>query len=80
MQIKSLRELRIERQWSQDELAKFVGVTSKTIQRAEGGAPLRLETVRKLAHVLGLQPEQMAAVWAAGRSKVDDAAYDKKES
>jgi len=49
-----LRLRRDERQLSRVELAELVGLTTKTIQRAEGGGPVRSQVVRELCRVLAL--------------------------
>ena len=46
-----VRKLRLKRGWTQNELAEMAGVTSRTIQRIEGGHTPGLETARALAAV-----------------------------
>jgi len=47
-----IKELRKEREWSQEDLAREVGVSLSTVQRWEkkGGKPIRL-AVRELARL-----------------------------
>jgi transcriptional regulator with XRE-family HTH domain len=45
----NIRLLRKARQWTQEELAVHSGVDVRTIQRAERGQPLALESLRALA-------------------------------
>ena len=68
----TLRALREQRGWSQEDLGRLAGMSTRTIWRAEHGEPVSLVTVRRLAAIMGLTPEQMAAVWADGK---EGAAY-----
>jgi len=45
----NIRRLRQSRHWSQEELAAASGVDVRTIQRAESGRPLALESLKALA-------------------------------
>lgn len=47
-----IRELRLARQWSQDQLATLSGLNLRTIQRLESGAKISNESLRALASVL----------------------------
>jgi len=51
MPVKQLRQLRLERGWSQEHLAELVGVSTRTIQRIEKGFKPCLETSTALAAV-----------------------------
>ena len=68
----TLKDLRQKRGWSQEDLGRLAGMRTRTIWRAEHGEPVSLVTVRRLAAIMGLTPEQMAAVWADGK---EGAAY-----
>ncbi|PIE16084.1 MAG: XRE family transcriptional regulator [Rhodobacterales bacterium] len=46
-----IRNLRIERGWSQEQLAEISGVSSRTIQRIERGGKASLESLKCLAAV-----------------------------
>ncbi|WP_339868642.1 helix-turn-helix domain-containing protein [Pseudohongiella nitratireducens] len=46
-----IRNLRIERGWSQEQLAEFSGLSVRTIQRIERGQPCGLESLKSLAAV-----------------------------
>lgn len=46
-----VRKLRLQRGWSQEQLAELAGVSVRTIQRAERGGSMSLETSRALAAV-----------------------------
>ncbi|TAJ91506.1 MAG: helix-turn-helix domain-containing protein [Gammaproteobacteria bacterium] len=58
-----VRKLRLQRGWSQSQLAEMAGVTSRTIQRIEQGQKSSLETSKALASVFEVdlsifQPEE----------------------
>lgn len=63
----SLREERVRRGWSQEELAEASGVSVRTIQRLESGRPAGRATVAALAAALGADPEALADA-ASGRA------------
>lgn len=46
-----IRNLRMERGWSQEQLAEFSGLSVRTIQRVERGQPCGLESMKSLAAV-----------------------------
>lgn len=46
-----VKKLRLQRGWSQEQLAEMAGVTPRTIQRIERGQNPSLETARALASV-----------------------------
>ncbi len=46
-----VRKLRLQRGWSQEQLAEFTDLSVRTIQRAERGQKPSLETARSLASV-----------------------------
>lgn len=46
-----IRKLRLQRGWSQSQLADMAGVTTRTIQRLERGHKASLETAKALAAV-----------------------------
>lgn len=50
--VKIQRELR---QWSQEQLGEFSGLSTRTIQRVEGGKPSDLDTRRALARAFDLE-------------------------
>jgi len=58
----TLRRFRLERFWSQAELARRSGVHALTVTRLESGrtAP-STRTVRALAEALGVQPGELAS-------------------
>ncbi len=55
-----LREARLRRMLTQQELAERAGTTEATVNRLENGLQRpRISTVRKLAEVLGVAPEEL---------------------
>ena len=49
-----VRKLRLQRGWSQEQLAELTDLSVRTIQRAERGQKPSLETARSLASVFGV--------------------------
>ena len=61
MRIK-LREWRLRKVMTQEELSQLSGVTEATISRLESGQhEARISTVRKLAAALGIEPQALIA-------------------
>ena len=56
-----LKELRIARQWSQEQLAKLSGLNLRTIQRLESGAKVSTESLRALAAVFEVPADSLLA-------------------
>ena len=54
-----VKQLRLERAWSQEKLAAVSGLSLRTIQRIEKGGTCSLETKTSLAAVFQLSPEQL---------------------
>ena len=54
-----LRELRLARQWSQEQLATLSGLNLRTVQRLESGAKISNESLRALAAVLEVPAESL---------------------
>jgi transcriptional regulator with XRE-family HTH domain len=54
-----LKSLRLEKGWSQEQLAEISGLSERTIQRAERGEAASLETVRALAASFELSSGQL---------------------
>src|SRR5262245_11355147 len=46
-----IRKLRLQRGWTQDQLAEFAGISVRSVQRVELGAGASLETLKALAAV-----------------------------
>lgn len=50
-----IRKLRLQRSWSQEQLAEFSGLSVRTIQRIERGQKPGLESLKSLAAVFEVQ-------------------------
>ncbi|MEX1245047.1 MAG: helix-turn-helix transcriptional regulator [Thermoanaerobaculia bacterium] len=57
----NILKLREERHWTQEELAAASGVDVRTIQRAEAGSPLLLETLKSLASAFNTSVDDLSA-------------------
>jgi transcriptional regulator with XRE-family HTH domain len=65
----TLREVRERQYLTQEELAAKAGITKSTVATIEKGTHRpRLRTVRQLAEVLGISPEEIT--WPAGNGKI----------
>jgi transcriptional regulator with XRE-family HTH domain len=49
--LRDLKKIRLERHWSQDQLAEMSGLSIRTIQRIENGENAGLESLKSLAAV-----------------------------
>src|SRR5688572_18124757 len=54
-----LRAMRNQKGWTQDRLASIAGVTERTIQRAEAGGPVALDTFQGLASAFDSTVEEL---------------------
>jgi len=54
-----VKRFREERAWSQEHLANVSGVSSRTIQRIEGGALASQESLMALANVFGMEVAEL---------------------
>jgi transcriptional regulator with XRE-family HTH domain len=50
-----VKKLRVERNWSQEQVATFSGLSVRTIQRVESGQSASLETLKSLASVFEVE-------------------------
>lgn len=66
---KLIKELRTALTWSQDQLAKNSNLNLRTIQRAENGESIAIETAAEIASALNVRVQQLAA----DDTTVDDA-------
>jgi len=57
---KNIRQHREERHWTQEELAIISGVDARTIQRAESGQNLALETIKAIANAFETTVDQLS--------------------
>lgn len=61
MQKYRIRPLRLERGWSQEQLATIAGLSTRTVQRIENGEQASLETLTAIAAALGVQVRDLNA-------------------
>ena len=54
-----IQKLRLQRGWSQEQLATISGLSTRTIQRLERGQPASLETMNTLAAVFEVDLSQL---------------------
>jgi transcriptional regulator with XRE-family HTH domain len=54
-----IRTEREKRSWTQEELADKSGLSTRTVQRLEKGAPPSIETLRRLAEAFGIEVSEM---------------------
>lgn len=57
---KNIRQHREERHWTQEELAIVAGIDVRTIQRAENGQKLALETLKAIANAFEITIDQLS--------------------
>jgi XRE family transcriptional regulator, regulator of sulfur utilization len=50
-----VRKMRLQRGWTQDQLAEFAGLSVRSVQRVERGAGASLETLKSLAAVFEVE-------------------------
>ncbi|QUY50028.1 helix-turn-helix domain-containing protein [Serratia plymuthica] len=60
MQTYRIRQLRLEKGWSQEQLATIAGLSTRTVQRIENGEQASLETLTAIAAALGLQVSDLS--------------------
>jgi transcriptional regulator with XRE-family HTH domain len=58
----SIKEKRLERGWTQGQLAQFSGLSQRTIQRLEKGSPATGETLKCLAAVFEVDIAELGIV------------------
>lgn len=55
-----LKELRLKKGFSQDELAESAGVSLRTVQRMENAESIpRMDTVKRLFQIFGMSPDEV---------------------
>ena len=57
--MEKLRELRVDKGWSQRRLAEEAGVTQTTIWKIEHGGGANAATLKKLGDVLGVRASEL---------------------
>jgi transcriptional regulator with XRE-family HTH domain len=54
-----VKKLRLEKQWSQEQLSEVCGLNLRTIQRLESSGKASMESVRALAAVFAIHPNEL---------------------
>lgn len=54
-----IKKLRIERNWSQEDLSEQSGLSLRTIQRLESGSNISMESLKILAATFGMTTDQL---------------------
>ena len=67
----TLRTLRLQRGWSQDNLAQLSGLSIRTIQRFEQGENASLETLKSLAAVFEVSIQDLQVREAAKKEETE---------
>ena len=57
--VEKLKELRVDKGWSQRKLAQMAGLTATTIWKIEGGGGANASTLKKLGDVLGVRASEL---------------------
>lgn len=73
MQKYRIRPLRLEKGWSQEQLAAIAGLSTRTVQRIENGEQASLETLTAIAAALGVQVSDLNAPPQTPQEKTPEA-------
>jgi transcriptional regulator with XRE-family HTH domain len=57
--VEKLKEMRVDKGWSQRELAHRAGVTATTVWKIEQGGGANAKTLKKLGDVLGVRASEL---------------------
>ena len=73
-----IQKMRLQRGWSQQQLAQASGLSARTIQRLEAGQPASMETLKSLAAVFeidyaSLHPETPMTPSTANTAELEEA-------
>jgi transcriptional regulator with XRE-family HTH domain len=74
-----VRKLRLQRGWTQEQLAEFAGLSARSVQRIERGCKPSLETCKALAAVFETEVSQFDIGEDSMRT-IDGLAADEKEA
>jgi transcriptional regulator with XRE-family HTH domain len=70
--IMSIKNLRVERGWTQAQLAELSGVSQRTIQRIEKGQPATAETAKCLAAVFEVSLKELGLIEALDETQLTE--------
>ncbi len=71
-----IKTLRLQRAWSQEQLAELASLSVRTIQRIENGEAPSLETLSALAAVFEVSVAELSAESVAGDDSLDQRIVD----
>ncbi len=71
-----VRKLRLQRGWTQEQLAQLTGLSTRSIQRIERGGALSLETMNSLAAVFGVD----RSIFTPGETTVESSTPNPHDS
>jgi transcriptional regulator with XRE-family HTH domain len=57
--VRKLQQLRVDKGWTQRELANRAGVTHTTVWKIEQGGGANAPTLKKLGDALGVRPSEL---------------------
>lgn len=75
-----IRKLRLQRSWSQEQLAEFSGLSVRTIQRIERGQQPGLESLKSLAAVFEVDISELKPESEIDSANCIDASEDEQEA
>lgn len=58
----TIQEIRLEKGWSQMELATYSGISYGTISRMERGLPANKSNIKRVCDTLGVKPEEVEGI------------------
>jgi transcriptional regulator with XRE-family HTH domain len=61
MALPGLKRIRLQKAFSQADLAREADLAERTVAYAENGYAVTLRTTRKLARALGVEPDELRA-------------------
>lgn len=77
--LNNVREYRLARAWSQEQLAEMAGLSTRTIQRIENGDPPSLETLSALAAVFEINVTDLTDAPANNGEALDSYISDARQ-
>ena len=67
----NIRQRRLEKDWSQEQLAQYSGLSARTIQRIESGQKVGLESLKCLAAVFEISTNTLLQEQNMNDQKID---------
>ena len=63
----TIKELRVQRGWTQDNLAREAGVATSTISHLENGEPVQRSTLKLVCQALRVRPGEITGATIINR-------------